>query len=235
MTTCNARTTACTPERRLATPERPPAASDRPPGAAVGRGAPRRPPPSGPERQGPAARSRRASRPAAWGGVRPPRLPPAPDAGRRDPRGAGPGGVSGLRRRGRRDPRGVAVSGRAARGAPGRAALRHRGRPLLAVSAAGAGPPRAADLRRAGRGGRASSVPTVVALVVELHTEMGVPLAKVAHLLRTTFGLQVNAGRPRPRAARCSASPRSLPTSSHRCRPSSPAPDPPRPPAPAPT
>ena len=33
--------------------------------------------------------------------------------------------------------------------------------------------------------------PGVVALVVELHTEMGVPLAKVAHLLRTTFGLQV--------------------------------------------
>ena len=33
--------------------------------------------------------------------------------------------------------------------------------------------------------------PGVVALVVELHTEMGVPLAKVAHVLRTTFGLQV--------------------------------------------
>ena len=33
--------------------------------------------------------------------------------------------------------------------------------------------------------------PGVVALVVELHTEMGVPLAKVAHLLRTTFGLQL--------------------------------------------
>ena len=33
--------------------------------------------------------------------------------------------------------------------------------------------------------------PGVVALVVELHTELGVPLAKVAHLLRTTFGLQV--------------------------------------------
>ena len=36
--------------------------------------------------------------------------------------------------------------------------------------------------------------PGVVALIVELHTEMGVPLAKVAHLLRTTFGLQVTPG-----------------------------------------
>ena len=36
--------------------------------------------------------------------------------------------------------------------------------------------------------------PAVVALVVELHMEMGVPLAKVAHLLRTTFGLQVTPG-----------------------------------------
>ena len=36
--------------------------------------------------------------------------------------------------------------------------------------------------------------PGVVAQVVELHTEMGVPLAKVAHLLRTTFGLQVTPG-----------------------------------------
>ena len=36
--------------------------------------------------------------------------------------------------------------------------------------------------------------PGVVALVVELHTEMGMPLAKVAHLLRTTFGLQVTPG-----------------------------------------
>ncbi len=36
--------------------------------------------------------------------------------------------------------------------------------------------------------------PAVVSLVVELHTEMGVPLAKVAHLLRTTFGLQVTPG-----------------------------------------
>ena len=36
--------------------------------------------------------------------------------------------------------------------------------------------------------------PGVVALVVELHTEMGVPLAKVSHVLRTTFGLQVTPG-----------------------------------------
>ena len=43
--------------------------------------------------------------------------------------------------------------------------------------------------------------PGVVALVVELHTEMGVPLAKVARVLRTTFGLQVTPGRPRAPAA----------------------------------
>ena len=36
--------------------------------------------------------------------------------------------------------------------------------------------------------------PGVVALVVELHTEMGVPLAKVAHLLRTEFGIDVTPG-----------------------------------------
>ena len=42
--------------------------------------------------------------------------------------------------------------------------------------------------------GKATLGPAVVALVVELHTEMGVPLAKVAHLLRTTFGLQVTPG-----------------------------------------
>ena len=43
--------------------------------------------------------------------------------------------------------------------------------------------------------------PGVVALVVELHTEMGVPLAKVAHVLRTTFGLQVTPGGPLSPAA----------------------------------
>ncbi len=36
--------------------------------------------------------------------------------------------------------------------------------------------------------------PEVVALVVELHNEMGVPLAKVAHVLRHTFGLHVTRG-----------------------------------------
>ena len=39
-----------------------------------------------------------------------------------------------------------------------------------------------------------SSVPGSLRWSVELHTEMGVPLAKVAHLLRTTFGLQVTPG-----------------------------------------
>ena len=36
--------------------------------------------------------------------------------------------------------------------------------------------------------------PGIASLVVELHTGMGVPLAKVAGLLRTRFGLQVTAG-----------------------------------------
>ena len=36
--------------------------------------------------------------------------------------------------------------------------------------------------------------PGLASLVVELHTEMGVPLAKVAGLLRTRFGLEVTAG-----------------------------------------
>ena len=36
--------------------------------------------------------------------------------------------------------------------------------------------------------------PGVVALVVQLHTELGVALAKVAHLLRTTFDLHVTPG-----------------------------------------
>ena len=36
--------------------------------------------------------------------------------------------------------------------------------------------------------------PRVAALAVEMHTEAGVPLAKVATLLQTTFGLQVTAG-----------------------------------------
>ena len=36
--------------------------------------------------------------------------------------------------------------------------------------------------------------PEVVALVVRLHTHLGVPLAKVTHLLRTQFGLSVTPG-----------------------------------------
>ena len=36
--------------------------------------------------------------------------------------------------------------------------------------------------------------PEVVALAVELHRHLGVPLAKVAHLLRTRFGLSVTPG-----------------------------------------
>ena len=36
--------------------------------------------------------------------------------------------------------------------------------------------------------------PEVVALAVELHTHLGIPLAKVAHLLRTRFGLTVTPG-----------------------------------------
>ena len=36
--------------------------------------------------------------------------------------------------------------------------------------------------------------PEVVALVVELHTYLGVPLAKVAHVLKTRFGLSVTPG-----------------------------------------
>ena len=50
--------------------------------------------------------------------------------------------------------------------------------------------------------------PGVVALVVELHTEMGVPLAKVAHLLRTTFGLQVTPGPTSSRGTGLLARPR---------------------------
>ncbi len=69
-----------------------------------------------------------------------------------------------VRRRGRAGPCGVAVSGRPARGASPRAALRHRGGPLLAVSAArqgrhalqtsdalGAGRSTGPERRRAGR------------------------------------------------------------------------------------
>ena len=68
--------------------------------------------------------------------------PPVSGAGRRDLGGAGAGDLSGLRRRGRSDRRGGAVSGRPSPGAPAGAPLRHRGRPLLAVSAAYPGPAR---------------------------------------------------------------------------------------------
>ena len=54
---------------------------------------------SRPVRQGPAARSRRASRPASGCALWPAGVPPAAGAGRRDPRGAGAGRLSGLRRR----------------------------------------------------------------------------------------------------------------------------------------
>ena len=64
--------------------------------------------------------------------------------------------VPGLRRCGRAGPCGIAVSGRPAGGASLRAALRRRGGPLLAVSAARAGPARASDLRRVGGGRRAA-------------------------------------------------------------------------------
>ena len=82
--------------------------------------------------------TRRASRATSRRGVREAGAPTAADTGC----GAGPDELSGGC--------GVAVSGRAARGASPRAALRHRGGPLLAVSAARAGPARPADLRRVG-------------------------------------------------------------------------------------
>ena len=103
-------------------------------------------------RQEAATGSRRPSRPAAWCALWPAGAPPVSGAGRRDHRGAGADELSGLRRRGRSDRRGVAVSGRPTPGAPAGGPLRHRGRPLLAVSAAYPGPARPADLRRA-RGG----------------------------------------------------------------------------------
>ena len=43
--------------------------------------------------------------------------------------------------------------------------------------------------------------PNVAALVVELHTELGMPLEKVVRVLRTQFGLHVDQGRPGPTAA----------------------------------
>ena len=105
-------------------------------------------------RQETATGSRRPSRPAARCALWPAGAPPVSGAGRRDHCGAGADELSGLRRRGRSDRRGVAVSGRPPPGAPAGAPLRHRGRPLLAVSAAYPGPPRPADLRRVGGGPR---------------------------------------------------------------------------------
>ena len=78
------------------------------------------------------------------------------------------------------------------------AAFRYRGRALLAVPAAGAGPTRLADLRRAGAAG-VQLGPGVVGLVVEMHTEMGVPLAKVANLLRNTFSTSTSPRAVSPR------------------------------------
>ena len=138
------------PERRLAASERAPAARERAPETAAGGRAPRWTPASRSFRQGPAAGSRRPSRTAARCALWPAGAPPVSGAGRRDLGSAGPDDLSGLRRRGERDRRGVAVSGRPSPGAPAGAPLRHRGRPLLAVSAAYPGPARPADLRRVG-------------------------------------------------------------------------------------
>ena len=92
-------------------------------------------------------------------------------------------------------PGGDAISGRSPGGAPHRAALRHRGRPLLAVSASRPGPPPAANLRRAGSGRRCNSVPKLVALVVRAaHATWVCRWRRSLHLLRT----QVRPDRSRP-------------------------------------
>ena len=65
-----------------------PEARGRAPETTIGRGTPGGSPAGGAVRQGPTAGARQASRTAAWGGVWPPRLPSAPDAGGRDPRNA---------------------------------------------------------------------------------------------------------------------------------------------------
>ena len=104
-----------------------------------------------------------------------------------------PDELSGLRRRGRAGPCGVAVSGRPARGASlvrrfdievghcSQCQRRVQGRHALQTSdALGAA---AAQLG-----------PNVAALVVELHTELGMPLEKVVRVLRTQFGLSVTKG-----------------------------------------
>ena len=71
--------------------------------------------------------------------------------------------------------------------------LRDRGGPLLAVSAAGAGPPPAADLRCVGRG-RRNSARTSPRWSRNCTPGWGVPLAKVSEHLKTTFRLQVTPG-----------------------------------------
>ena len=140
-----------------------------------------------------AAGSRRPSRPAARCALWSAGTPPVSGAGRRDLGSAGADDLSGLRRRGQRDRRGVAVSGRPSPGAPEGARFdievghcsqcrrRIQGRHALQTSdALGAA--------------RAQLGPGVVALVVELHTHGGMPLAKVADLLQTRFGLHVTSG-----------------------------------------
>ena len=85
------------------------------------------------------------------------------------------------------------VPGRPAGGASPRAALRHRGGPLLAVPAARAGL-HALQTSDALGAAAAQLGPNVAALVVELHTELGMPLEKVVRVLRTQFGLHVTKG-----------------------------------------
>ena len=176
------------PEQRLAASERAPAARERAPETAVGGGAPRGTPASRAFRQGPAAGARGPSRPAARCGLWPAGTPSAPGARRRDLGGADADDLSGLRRRGRSDRRGVAVSGRPSPGAPA-GPLRHRGRPLLAVSAAGAGPPRSADLRRVG-GGQCTARPRRAGRRVAHAHAAG----QGRDLLQTRFGLHVTPG-----------------------------------------
>ena len=143
------------------------------------------------------------NRPKGRGGpFRPPRrcglwpesAPASSDPCRRDVCGAGPGVVSGLRRRRRSGGHRGAVSARPCLwvrpvvrrfeveiGHCSQCRRRLQGRHALQTSDA---------LGAAG----AQLGPGVAALVVELHTELGMPLGKVARFLRTTFGLSVTPG-----------------------------------------